>query len=71
MIFLGFIVVMVGSVVTSGGPASSGVFILIGPVPIVFGNGPNSAMLALAGLAITLAVVLVYLMSFLRWRSRR
>jgi len=69
LILLGSLVVAVGALSSSGGSASSGGFILIGPIPIVFGTGPNSGTLALLGLVITAAVVLVYLMSFLRWRK--
>ena len=69
MMFVGFLVVALGSLVGNGGAVSSGGFILIGPIPVVFGNGPDSGMLAKVGLAITLAMVVIYLVSFFVWRS--
>ena len=69
IIFVGLAVVAAGAFSGSGGSASTGGFILIGPIPIVFGNGPNSGMLASVGLLITVAMVALYLVSFLFWRS--
>jgi uncharacterized membrane protein len=69
IILVGIIVVAFGALTASGGASSSGGFILIGPFPIVFGNGPNSGMLATAGLVITVAMVALYLASFFLWRS--
>jgi uncharacterized membrane protein len=71
MIFLGFVVVVLGASLGSGGSSSTGGFILIGPFPIVFGSGPNSGMLATVGLVITVAVVAFYLITLLLWRSGR
>ncbi|HUK74145.1 MAG TPA: DUF131 domain-containing protein [Nitrososphaerales archaeon] len=71
IVFVGFLVVAVGTFAGPGGSGSSGGFILIGPVPIVFGSGPNSGVLATVGLVITVVMVAVYLLSFLLWRSGR
>jgi uncharacterized membrane protein len=71
IIFAGFLVVAIGASVGSGGSTSSGGFILIGPIPIVFGNGPNSGMLAKVALVITVAMVAVYFLSFFLLRSSR
>lgn len=71
IVFVGFLVAAVGTAVGSGGSSSSGGFILIGPIPIVFGNGQNSGMLAEVALVITIAMVAVFLLSFLLWRSGR
>ncbi|HYR03829.1 MAG TPA: DUF131 domain-containing protein [Nitrososphaerales archaeon] len=71
IIFAGFLVVIVGAVLGAGGSTSSGGLILIGPIPIVFGSGPNSSMLASVGLAISAAMIAVYLVSFLTWRWKR
>jgi uncharacterized membrane protein len=71
IIFAGFLVLVLGAFLGSGGSTLSGGFILIGPIPIVFGSGPNSGNLATVGLLITVAMVVVYLMSFLFWRSRQ
>ena len=70
LIFVGFFVVAAGALMT-GGSSSTGGFILIGPIPIVFGNGPNSSMLATVGLAITVVMVVFYLLSFFLWRPGR
>jgi uncharacterized membrane protein len=71
IIFVGFILLVLGTFLGSGGSASSGGFILIGPIPIVFGSGPNSGTLATVALAITVVMVVAYAASFLFWRSRR
>lgn len=68
IIFVGFLVVVLGAFLQSGGSASSGGFILIGPIPIVFGSGPNSGILATVALVITVVMVVVYVVSFLFWR---
>jgi uncharacterized membrane protein len=71
IIFVGFLVVALGASLGSGGSSSSGGFILIGPIPIVFGSGPGSGVLAAVAVVITVAMVAVYLLSFLFWRSGR
>ena len=71
IIFVGFLVVVLGALTQSGGSGSSGGFVLIGPIPIVFGSGPNSGMLATLGLVITVIVVAFYIVSLLVWRSGR
>jgi uncharacterized membrane protein len=71
IIFAGFIVVALGAFTGTGGSSSSGGFILIGPIPIVFGNGPNSGMLASVALVISVVVVVAYLVSFFFWGVRR
>ena len=53
IIFVGFWWSPLGRCSGSGGSSSSGGFILIGPIPIVFGSGPNSGMLATVALVIT------------------
>ncbi|MDA4116104.1 MAG: DUF131 domain-containing protein [Thaumarchaeota archaeon] len=71
IVFVGFLVVAVGIFSGTGGSSSIGGFILIGPVPIIFGSGPNSGALSTVGLVITVAMVAAYLLSFLLWRSGR
>lgn len=67
IIFAGFLVVIIGAILGAGGSSSIGGFILIGPIPIVFGSGPNSTMLASVALAISAVVVALYLVSFFIW----
>jgi len=71
LVFIGFFVVLAGVATSSGGSGSTGGFILIGPFPIVFGSGPGSSTLALIGAAITIVVIVAYLVTFLRWRASR
>jgi uncharacterized membrane protein len=71
MIFVGFLVVALGASAGPGESSSSGGFILIGPIPIVFGNGPDSGTLAAVALVITVAMVALYLLSFLLLKSER
>jgi uncharacterized membrane protein len=62
----GFIVVAVGSSGSAG--VSTGGFVLIGPIPIVFGSGTNGTQLAaLSAMLGVLTLVLVLVMAF---RSR-
>lgn len=67
IIFVGFAVVFLGAFLGSGGSSSSGGFILIGPIPIVFGSGPNSGLLASAAVAISAVMIVLYLVSFFVW----
>ena len=67
MVVVGFFVVLAGTLTSPGG--SSGGFILIGPFPIVFGNGPNSGTLAVVGGVITAVLVAFYIMTFLMMRK--
>ena len=71
IIFAGFLVVIIGGILGAGRSSSVGGFILIGPIPIVFGSGPDSSILALVALAISAVVVAVYLVSFFIWGWRR
>jgi len=68
---VGFLVVALGTFTGPSGSGSGGGFILIGPIPIVFGSGPDSGILATVALVITAAMVALYLLSFLFWRSGR
>ncbi len=71
IIFVGFAVLLAGALSGPSAAGSSGGFILIGPIPIVFGSGPNSGMLAAVGVAITVVMVALYLVSFFLWRAER
>ena len=71
IIFAGFLVVILGAFLGPGGSSSSGGFILIGPIPIVFGSGPNSGVLASVAVAISAAMVAVYLVSLFTRGGRR
>ncbi len=70
IIFVGLFVVAVGASTGPGGSSSGGGFILIGPIPIVFGSGPDSGMLATVALVVSAVAIIAYLASFLLWRSK-
>jgi LPXTG-motif cell wall-anchored protein len=67
LIFVGFAFVVVSSLLYSGGSGSVGGVILIGPIPIVFGAGPDAGWLVLIGIIITI----LSLASFLLLNKRR
>ena len=69
IILVGFAVTAIGAFVGTSGSSSGGGFILIGPFPIVFGSGQDSGMLATVGVATTVVMIAVYLISFILWRS--
>lgn len=50
IILLGFALIIVGS--ATGGTASAGGVVFIGPFPIVFGSGPSGSSLALVSVVI-------------------
>ena len=60
LLFLGFAMIVLGSF--TGSNASVGGFVLIGPVPIVFGSGKDAGSLAILSVAAGLIVIaMVYL----------
>ena len=60
LIFAGIIVIVVASLVLSS-PGNVGVVIFIGPIPIVFGSGPNLSWLILIGIAITILSAVIFI----------
>jgi uncharacterized membrane protein len=68
VILLGIVVITVATVL-SGGSASFGGFILIGPIPIVFGAGPGAAWLVL--FAIVLGIISIVVLLMMRRRVER
>jgi uncharacterized membrane protein len=62
VIFIGVLLVIIGTMLSSG-TVSGGAIILIGPIPIILGTGPNSlAMVGLAAALTVLSVVVFFLM---------
>ena len=60
LVFVGIAVLVVASVVL-GGSGSVGGVILIGPIPIVFGAGPDAGWLIAIGIILTVvSVVLIF-----------
>ena len=60
LLFLGFAMIVLGSF--TGSNASVGGFVLIGPIPIVFGSGKDAGLLAILSVAAGLiTIAMVYL----------
>ena len=65
LLLVGIVLVIVGIVVVVAalvlsGSGSVGVIILIGPIPIVFGSGPDEAWLILVGILLTVVSIVLY-----------
>jgi len=69
LIVVGMLVVLLGS--ASEGGVSTGGFILIGPLPIVFGSGTNGEQLALLALVAGIIMIVLLLALARRLRSLR
>jgi uncharacterized membrane protein len=75
ILVLGFLLIFAGIIIFiitamfSGGSGSVGGVVFIGPIPIVFGAGPNSNWLII--ISIILAVVMLGLFLVYNRRSRR
>jgi uncharacterized membrane protein len=67
IILVGIIIMVVAALLFSEGTGSIGVFILIGPFPIVFGAGSEATWLAL--FAIILGILCTVLFFILRRKS--
>jgi uncharacterized membrane protein len=59
LVFVGVTVVILASVFSGSG--SVGGVILIGPIPIVFGSGPDALPLVILGVIITVISVVLFL----------
>ncbi len=60
LFFVGIAVLIVASMVL-GGSGSVGGVILIGPIPIVFGAGPDAGWLIVVGIIVTVLSVVLFL----------
>ena len=68
LVFVGIAVLVVASIVL-GGSGSVGGIILIGPIPIVFGSGPDAGWLIAISVILTVASITLFLI--MNKRSRR
>ncbi|MGD6806745.1 MAG: TIGR00304 family membrane protein [Candidatus Bathyarchaeia archaeon] len=59
LVFVGIIVIVVASAF-SGGSSSVGGVILIGPIPIVFGAGPDATWLIALSVGLTIISLVVF-----------
>jgi len=69
IILVGIIIMIVAALLFGEGTGSIGGFILIGPIPIVFGAGPEATWLAL--FAIILGILCTVLFFILRRKSSK
>jgi uncharacterized membrane protein len=60
LIFVGIAVILVASVLYSGGLVSGGVVIFIGPFPIVIGAGPDVTLIVLSSIILAVLSVVVF-----------
>ena len=68
LVFVGIAVLVVATLVL-GGSGSVGGIILIGPIPIVFGSGPDAGWLIAISVILTVASIALFLI--MNKRSRR
>ena len=64
-LFVGIILIAAGNMQQSNIETSFGGVIFIGPIPIVFGQGPQSPFLLIIGLMIAIVMALMLLSAFL------
>lgn len=64
-LFIGMILIAAGSAQQSNVETSFGGVIFIGPIPLIFGQGPQSPLLLIIGLMIAIAMALMFLSAFL------
>ena len=69
LLFVGMVVMMIASFAQGRGTTSGGAVILIGPIPIILGNGPESNWLILLGATITAIILVVSLFARRKMRS--
>jgi uncharacterized membrane protein len=60
LVFVGFAVIVVVSVVL-GGSGSVGGIILVGPIPIIFGAGPDASWLIVISIILTAVSIILFL----------
>lgn len=61
MVLVGMILMAVASLTQGQGVTSGGAVILIGPIPIILGGGPESTWLILLGAIITVIAFVAFL----------
>jgi uncharacterized membrane protein len=68
LVFVGVAVVLIAAVLYSGGSASAGAIIFIGPFPIVIGAGPDATWIVLVSVILAVLSVVVFLVMNRRMR---
>jgi uncharacterized protein (TIGR00304 family) len=69
LVFLGSAIAVLGSVGSSS--TSFGGVVFIGPLPIVFGSGPGSGVLAVTALIIAAVMIVTFFLSVMFSRKSR
>ena len=69
LLFIGMVVMMIASFTQGHGTTSGGAVILIGPIPIILGSGPESSWLILLAAIITAIMLLASLLARRKMRS--
>ncbi len=69
MMFIGMALVAFGSLANSASGVGGGAVILIGPIPIILGNGPNALPLIALAAVLTIFGLVFYLL--LQSKARR
>ena len=69
LLFLGFAMIVLGSF--TGGNATVGGFVLIGPIPIVFGSGKDAGLLAILSVAAGLIMIVMVYLTFRQTRGMK
>jgi uncharacterized membrane protein len=68
LVFVGIAVILVAAAIYSGGSASGGVVIFIGPFPIVIGAGSDVTLIVLFSIILAVLSVVVFLVMNRRMR---
>jgi uncharacterized membrane protein len=71
LVVVGIIVILIATVLYSGGSASAGAVIFIGPFPIVIGAGPDVTWIVLFSIIIAVLSIVVFLVMNRRIRKFR
>ena len=61
LVFIGVFVVFAAALIGSDGSVSTGVVIFIGPIPIVFGAGPDAWLLICVGAVLAAVSVVLFI----------
>ena len=63
MVFVGMILMMIASFSEGRGSGSGGAIVLIGPIPVVLGSGPESTRMILIAAVITVIALVAFLLT--------
>ena len=61
LVFVGIVVVLIATVLFSGGSASAGAVVFIGPFPIVIGAGPDVTWIVLFSIILAVLSIVMFL----------